>query len=429
MTGRLGWPAALLTATLVAGSLTTPIARAQVPQLAAEGVRAQLTALCRSGPRSPLCETADSLGELFHQGMTIAGEAVAELDLEEALKSQKVAKGDARAVVAGKVAAVGKQVGKSSALAKFKEVLKPSKGVIALWAVSALYTLAQEDVSTVDKAEAVLAIVPILGPLFSFGNSYRKEDVEGMVISTVALAATLIAFLCPPVGAGIGVGLAVYQVVRAFCPGLLAKVKAALAEGANWFRRHVFADPDGDWRSLPLVGAADFQRAGGLMHWDTDTSDVVEASDVAHVVTPLRLVAPGAHRATLTLASAWPEEVAAEQEPIEYRLAAGRDLVVRLRTPSPEHFALTGLAFRQDGQTLPTDCRTLPSGNRACVLRSDVLVTAEHEVKIDLEFSTGNGFCPDEPGCELPGTGVIVEVTGPLGPPVPVTMPITVTGF
>lgn len=74
------------------------------------------------------------------------------------------------------------------------------KASLVLWVANTADVLTSNSSSTLDKATAIIGIVPGIGDAFSLADSIEHEDVEGIITSSIALAAFTVAQAIPVVG-------------------------------------------------------------------------------------------------------------------------------------------------------------------------------------------------------------------------------------
>ncbi|EPH1424351.1 hypothetical protein MP258_001102 [Klebsiella aerogenes] len=74
------------------------------------------------------------------------------------------------------------------------------KASLLLWVANTADVLTSNSSSTLDKATAIIGIVPGIGDAFSLADSIEHDDVEGIITSSIALAAFTVAQAVPVVG-------------------------------------------------------------------------------------------------------------------------------------------------------------------------------------------------------------------------------------
>lgn len=74
------------------------------------------------------------------------------------------------------------------------------KASLLLWVANTADVLTSNSSSTLDKTTAIVGIVPGIGDAFSLADSIEHDDVEGIITSSIALAAFTVAQAVPVVG-------------------------------------------------------------------------------------------------------------------------------------------------------------------------------------------------------------------------------------
>lgn len=87
------------------------------------------------------------------------------------------------------------------------------KASLLLWAANTAEVLTDNSSSTLDKATALVGIVPGIGDAFSLADSIENDDAEGIITSSIALAGFTVAQAVPVVGELVDLALLAEAVV------------------------------------------------------------------------------------------------------------------------------------------------------------------------------------------------------------------------
>ncbi|MBS2533821.1 hypothetical protein KGQ20_13695 [Catenulispora sp. NF23] len=164
---------------------------------------------------------------------------------------------------------------------------KVSQGVVALDGTKSL-----AEGSVVKFGKAAVSLIPGVGDVFSLVDSAINGDAEGIVVATVSLIATAVAIKCPPAGAVIAVGLALWSLGKMIW---------------GWF-----AGGSQDWQPTPPPTPEELIEQGASLQWTTER---IDDKDVA-------LVLPkDGNKASLTLLvdSKWTEHNQ-NSKPLDYTI-------------------------------------------------------------------------------------------------------------
>ncbi|GLZ38088.1 hypothetical protein [Actinokineospora sp. NBRC 105648] len=190
---------------------------------------------CAKNPKNPACKLSDADWKETQDKVKSVTESLAEGD--QLAKELKKFKDTNKKVLQSATPGAAKRVfknwmGKATTFKAVKALskVKPDAGGFASWGVGMVLLATNYDdivsgkIDYLDVAEVVADIIPIFGSIVAFGNAARKGDIEGIILATVALGALAVGITCPPCGAGIALGAALYGIGKLIYEAIVGTV-------------------------------------------------------------------------------------------------------------------------------------------------------------------------------------------------------------
>ncbi|WP_143266150.1 MULTISPECIES: hypothetical protein [Amycolatopsis] len=263
---------------------------------------------------------------------------------------------------------------------KYASRLKPSASSIAAWAASVATTgtvaVLTGQASGQDVAETAVSGVPVVGQLYGFSQAASKDDAEGMITNSIALAGIAAAVAGNPVtGSAASVGLAAYELGKLFKEKLIDQQSGR------------------DWTSNPPEDIDELYEAGAHISWTEHDNATVDLGS-------------GQDSQTIIFDSRRPETLVTDQPRVSYTLngsenpgITGGPIVISGKMGGS--FDVKDISFSQAGRTVPGNCedniittmgtvtmdedggfyRTL-----FCAPKEDVTVTQDNPVSVKITY-------------------------------------------
>ncbi|MFE3175137.1 hypothetical protein ACFXPA_48265 [Amycolatopsis sp. NPDC059090] len=216
-------------------------------------------------------------------------------------------------------------------------------GEIAGHVTNATYAQAGLSESTeVAVAKSVISMTPVIGDIFSLGESIANGDIEGGAVAVVSLIGTAVSVAFPPAGAVVAVALAAYYLAKMFIGWFSAKPR-------DWI-----ADPPGTPQEL--------FESGADLKWETHK---VAGKDVAIAFPPPNGQAKTVKQ-TLLLDSKW-TDTNRDRQPVNYTIS-GKTLVVEV----PVHFTDVSMGVWQNGRRTATSSKCMIAPGKTVYLTCEM---------------------------------------------------------
>lgn len=369
---------------------------------------------CIPNPERALCDLAEKdWTDTFQNGMKLADQIVANTDFKATVEQPSAG---ARVNPRATVPLVFDKALKTPAMKDFRKGLKnmqPSNGALSAWAVNAVLALMKEaekenrSLTWEDFAKVGATGLPIVSQALAFTEGAKEADVKKMITSAIALAAVMVSYSLPAVGAAINVGLTLEAAGT-----LLWETFIKQQSGRE--------EPKG-FRELALQGAD--------IEWGTDGEVDME-------------IGPRAGRNTqhFIFRSAYASDQVGSEPSVTYRIPTDGfawfdPIFAEYARPRTVTFWQTKQVKGQDGEEISkTLFHQSACGPEWCGTSTpstgEFVVEPGKPVLMDIEYDTAPGYCASQkmpPGCTISDdfAGVTVFLKSKAGNTIEVDIPLT----